>query len=250
MDQLVPVVPWLSLQVFGGDEGCGARHDGCSLHGILPSSSATVVPRGSSSEIGQERRLACSNCHPRGGRRSQFLDLVLHVSRGRLERRLPNVRSARRTRPRIHAARDPTRPRSAPGPAAFPLRSDSAASATRMAPVAAPASPNVSAGCSITMSGEKKSPCLKPRNAPQLGVEVLAVEAGKRRRDRPGQWWQALSQLRRARPPDPSPFAGASPYRWPGSIADAAPCTTTRAPCGSADRRLTTARRTRRLRRG
>ena len=62
-------------------------------------------------------------------------------------------------------------------------------------PVAAPASPYLSAGCSIDHRRREEVVVPQPRDAPQLGVEVLAVEARERRADRAGELTGALPQL-------------------------------------------------------
>jgi hypothetical protein len=46
-----------------------------------------------------------------------------------------------------------------------------AASAIRIAPMAAPASPNLSAGWSITIDGEKEVAVPRPGDTPKLSVE-------------------------------------------------------------------------------
>src|SRR5262245_42074438 len=106
------------------------------------------------------------------------------------------------------------------GPERVPLVNDCAASATRMLPIAAPVSPNLSAGCSIHISGRKKSSCriratphsLESKLSPLNPANVVAIGAGAERRLR-------MSAMAADRP---SPFAGSVPYRCPGSITDAA----------------------------
>ena len=231
-DQLVPVVQRLSLKCFSGDQWRGDRHGDCSVHGILPSSVATVVPR--NPRVNPARTgIARRNCDRRLRRCVQFsnwsgrvlagasggappiagapaivrfgaTDTTAHprwlaIRRGPDERRaLPRAgakrlgRQRHEDRARCGARRRRTRRRDARSP--WPARRSRCA-VNRATPHSL---------------ASKFSP-LKPANV---------VETG------PGSGGIRCRNCASASA-NPSPFAGAVPYRWPGSIADAAPCTTT-----------------------